>query len=132
PPEIVALVLPTLCIHLIRCCVDQVSAEVAEDSNPVTYASKWPPGTITGCLGSRARPKASIARSVGVSVSFCATIIMNGVGEIRWTSAAGLYSRASSNERTVCSFFHLGARVLPVWVNQSWASCVGSAAAWRC
>jgi hypothetical protein len=46
-------------------------------------------------------------------------IIMNGVAEMSWMLAAGSYTGASSTERTLYRFSHLGARVFPVLMNQS-------------
>jgi len=57
-------------------------------------------------FGSLALEKASIARSVGVKQSLIPTVISNGVGEMRWMLAAGLYPRNASIDLTVTSFFH--------------------------
>src|SRR5689334_19270093 len=63
-----------------RWVTNQSRAAGPEASKPSTYASKWPPGKICSFFGSRARSYAAMARSVGVSTSFCAGIISSGVG----------------------------------------------------
>jgi hypothetical protein len=65
-----------------RCWRNQSRAGRMDASNPSTYASKWPPGSMTSFFGSRACAKAPRASSVGVRTSSWATSMSSGVGAI--------------------------------------------------